>query len=80
MKSLVAAADEEEEEVPPPIRWRVVLVSAVVAFPFALALAYLASNPLVRRFRGGGSRPTASLAPGPEVSPGASARPATGRP
>ena len=30
-------------------RWRLVFVSAAIAFPFALALAYLVSNPLVKR-------------------------------
>ena len=46
--------DSESESEEPVLRWtrrRVVAVSAAVSFPFALALAYLATNPIARRIR-----------------------------
>jgi serine/threonine-protein kinase len=45
---------QESDLEAPVLRWtrrRVVAVSAAISFPFALALAYLATNPIARRIR-----------------------------
>lgn len=66
----------------PENRWRLVFVSAAIAFPFALALAYLVSNPLVKRVRGAHAPPaTAGAAPlAPASQPGVAPPTATTAP
>jgi len=52
LRTLESTAESDLEE--PVLRWtrrRVVAVSAAISFPFALALAYLATNPIARRIR-----------------------------
>ncbi|HEY8926313.1 MAG TPA: protein kinase, partial [Polyangia bacterium] len=64
LRTLESTAESDLEE--PVLRWtrrRVVAVSAAISFPFALALAYLATNPIARRIRQAQAAPSTAAEP-----------------
>jgi len=78
LRTLDSASDSDSDSDEPVLRWtrrRVVAVSAAISFPFALALAYLATNPIARRIRQAQAASAAATEPvvAEPTSPGASA-------